>query len=101
MLGIVMEKDDRAVFNLFSHLFANAFGRGVIFPVKAVNIRYKSNIIIGAFPLIVLITNVMMWLVKTEKRTTALIVVNTNVPINIVHQKNLHFLITVLYTMIK
>ena len=43
MLGIVMEKDYRTVFNLACYPFANTVGGGVVLPVKAVNIRYKSK----------------------------------------------------------
>ena len=44
VFGIVVKKHNRAVFNLACDLFANTFRRGVIFPVKGINIRNKSNI---------------------------------------------------------
>ena len=48
ILGIVMKEDYRAIFNLICYPFANSVGRRTVFPVKRVNIRYKSNILIGA-----------------------------------------------------
>ena len=48
VVGIVMEKNNTAVFNLARHTLTNAVGCGSVFPVKAVNIRNKSNILIRA-----------------------------------------------------
>lgn len=48
----------------------------------------REKRIIAIFLFIALITNVMIRGAKTEKKTMAIIVVNTNAPTDIVHRKN-------------
>lgn len=43
VVGIVVEKHDRAIFNLTRHPLTNIFGRCTVFPIKRVTIRYKSK----------------------------------------------------------
>ena len=43
MVGVIMEKDNTTVFNLTCNPFIDTVGGGTVFPVKRVNIRYKSN----------------------------------------------------------
>ena len=45
VVGVIVEKDNTAVFYLTCHPFTNAVGGGIFFPVETVNIRYKSNIL--------------------------------------------------------
>ncbi len=46
MVSVVVEKHNAAVFNLTRYPLADTIWRGIVFPVKRVNIRYKSNILI-------------------------------------------------------
>ena len=46
VVGIIVEKHNTAVFNLTCHPLADTVGGGIFFPVKTVNIRNKSNIIL-------------------------------------------------------
>ena len=43
MVGVIVEQYYRTVFNLACHPFANTVGGGGIFPIKTVNIIYKSK----------------------------------------------------------
>ena len=43
MLGVVVEKYDRAVFYLARNQFINTVRRGGTLPVEGVNVRYKSK----------------------------------------------------------
>ena len=48
VVGIIVEKHNTAVFNLTCHPLTNTVCRCIFFPVKAINIRYKSNLLIMA-----------------------------------------------------
>ena len=43
MVGVIVEKDNTAVFYLTCHPLTNTVGGGIFFPVETVNIRYKSK----------------------------------------------------------
>ncbi len=43
MVGIVVEKDDTAVFNLTRHSITNTVRSSIFFPVETINIIYKSK----------------------------------------------------------
>ena len=43
MVSIVVEKYNTAVFNLLGNSFADIFGCGRVFPIKRINIIYKSK----------------------------------------------------------
>ena len=46
MVGVIMKKNYRAIFYLTCNSLTNTVWRGIVFPVKWINIRYKSNILI-------------------------------------------------------